>query len=39
VRGGLLLAEGSAAELRARAGTTNLEEAFLRFADEQGKAH
>jgi ABC-2 type transport system ATP-binding protein len=33
VRAGKLLAEGSAAELRQRAGTTTLEEAFLHFAE------
>ncbi len=32
IRQGRLLAEGSAAELRSRAGTATLEEAFLRFA-------
>lgn len=35
VRQGILLAEGTAAELRARAGTTTLEEAFLRFIEEE----
>jgi ABC-2 type transport system ATP-binding protein len=38
VRGGALLAEGSAAELRQRAGTATLEEAFLHFA-ENGLPH
>jgi ABC-2 type transport system ATP-binding protein len=33
MRQGLLLAEGSAAELRSRAGTATLEEAFLRFTE------
>ncbi len=33
MRQGKLLAEGSAAELRAQAGTATLEEAFLRFAE------
>ncbi len=33
MRQGRLLAEGSAAELRSRAGTATLEEAFLRFAE------
>lgn len=33
VRQGKLLAEGSAAELRVRAGTATLEEAFLRYAE------
>ncbi|MBI5668137.1 MAG: ABC transporter ATP-binding protein [Chloroflexi bacterium] len=33
LRGGLLLAEGTASELRQRAGTATLEAAFLRFAD------
>jgi ABC-2 type transport system ATP-binding protein len=33
VRAGKLLAEGSAAELRQRAGTTTLEDAFLHFAE------
>ena len=33
LRQGKLLAEGSAAELRAQAGTSTLEEAFLRFAE------
>ncbi len=33
VREGMLLAEGTAAELRQRAGTLTLEEAFLHFAD------
>jgi len=32
---GRMLAEGSPAEVRARAGTQNLEEAFLRFAGEK----
>jgi ABC-2 type transport system ATP-binding protein len=36
IRDGKLLAEGSAAELRAQAGTTTLEQAFLRFAGEAG---
>jgi ABC-2 type transport system ATP-binding protein len=35
MRHGRLLAEGSAAELRARAGTTTLEEAFLHFAGHE----
>jgi ABC-2 type transport system ATP-binding protein len=34
IRNGKLLARGSAAELRAQAGTATLEEAFLHFADE-----
>lgn len=34
IRGGLLLAEGTASELRQRAGTATLEEAFLQFAEE-----
>jgi ABC-2 type transport system ATP-binding protein len=40
MRQGKVLAEGSAAELRAQAGTATLEEAFLRFAegDEMGGA-
>jgi ABC-2 type transport system ATP-binding protein len=33
IRRGKLLAEGSAAELRAQAGTATLEQAFLQFAD------
>jgi ABC-2 type transport system ATP-binding protein len=33
IRGGKLLAEGSAAELRTQAGAVNLEQAFLHFAD------
>ncbi len=33
VRAGKLLAEGSAAELRQRAGTATLEDAFLHFAE------
>jgi len=33
VRQGKLLAQGSAAELRAQAGTATLEEAFLRYAE------
>jgi ABC-2 type transport system ATP-binding protein len=36
IRDGKLLAEGSAADLRAQAGTATLEQAFLRFADEAG---
>ena len=32
MRGGRVIAQGTGAELRARAGTTNLEEAFLRFS-------
>jgi ABC-2 type transport system ATP-binding protein len=35
MRAGKLLAEGSAAELRAQAGAATLEEAFLRFAGER----
>ncbi|MHB8625647.1 MAG: ABC transporter ATP-binding protein [Aggregatilineales bacterium] len=38
VRQGILLAEGTAAELRARAGTLTLEEAFLRFTDTKHTA-
>lgn len=34
IRQGLLLAEGTAAELRQRAGTATLEEAFLYFAEQ-----
>jgi ABC-2 type transport system ATP-binding protein len=34
IRGGLLLAEGSPDELRARAGTETLEGAFLKFSAE-----
>ncbi len=34
IRGGRLLAEGTASELRRRAGTATLEEAFLQFAEE-----
>jgi ABC-2 type transport system ATP-binding protein len=37
MRQGHLLAEGSAAELRAQAGTATLEEAFLRFAGQQAQ--
>ena len=36
IRNGKLLAEGSAAELRAQAGTATLEQAFLHFAGEAG---
>jgi len=36
IRQGKLLAEGSAAEVRAQAGTATLEEAFLHFAGEAG---
>ncbi|MCI0708592.1 MAG: ABC transporter ATP-binding protein [Chloroflexi bacterium] len=39
VRDGRLLAEGSADELRERAGTHNLEEAFLVFAGEAAHEH
>ena len=39
VRDGQLLAEGSADELRERAGTNNLEEAFLVFAGESAHEH
>jgi ABC-2 type transport system ATP-binding protein len=39
VRAGQLLAEGSAEELRQRAGTSNLEEAFLVFAGETKDEH
>ncbi|MBI3915048.1 MAG: ABC transporter ATP-binding protein [Chloroflexi bacterium] len=35
IRAGKLFAEGSADELRARAGTANLEDAFLKFAMEE----
>jgi ABC-2 type transport system ATP-binding protein len=35
VRQGILLAEGTASELRSRAGTATLEEAFLRFIEEK----
>jgi ABC-2 type transport system ATP-binding protein len=34
IRGGVLLAEGTAAELRQRAGTPTLEDAFLAFAEQ-----
>jgi ABC-2 type transport system ATP-binding protein len=34
IRQGLLLAEGSPQELRAKAGTETLEEAFLRFSEQ-----
>jgi ABC-2 type transport system ATP-binding protein len=34
MRAGRVLARGTSAELRARAGTTDLESAFLRFSDE-----
>jgi len=37
IRQGRLLAEGSAAELRAQAGMESLEEAFLRFVEEGGE--
>ena len=37
VRQGKLLAQGSAAELRAQAGTATLEEAFLRYAEGGGE--
>jgi ABC-2 type transport system ATP-binding protein len=36
IRDGKLLAEGSAADLRAQAGTATLEQAFLHFAGEAG---
>jgi len=36
IRGGKLLAEGSAADLRAQAGAATLEQAFLHFAREKG---
>jgi ABC-2 type transport system ATP-binding protein len=36
IRSGQLIAEGSAASLREQAGTGNLEEAFLRFAEQKG---
>jgi len=35
VRQGILLAEGTAGELRTRAGTATLEEAFLRFTEQK----
>jgi ABC-2 type transport system ATP-binding protein len=39
MRGGRVIAQGSGAELRARAGTTDLEQAFLRFStDQESKA-
>jgi ABC-2 type transport system ATP-binding protein len=39
MRGGRVLARGSGAELRAKAGTADLEAAFLRFAglDDEGR--
>jgi ABC-2 type transport system ATP-binding protein len=36
LRTGQVIAEGSAASLREQAGTDNLEEAFLRFAEQKG---
>ena len=36
VRGGRVIARGTGAELRARAGTDNLEDAFLKYASETG---
>ena len=38
VRGGRVIARGSSAELRSRAGTDDLEQAFLRFAGERAVA-
>jgi ABC-2 type transport system ATP-binding protein len=38
MRGGKVLAQGSGKELRARAGTDDLEQAFLQFAGEGGPA-
>jgi ABC-type multidrug transport system ATPase subunit len=37
LRDGLILAEGTAAELREQAGTPTLEEAFLRYAETKGE--
>lgn len=37
LRDGLILAEGSAGELREKAGTSTLEEAFLRYAEATGE--
>lgn len=39
LRQGQLIAEGTAASLRAQAGTDDLEEAFLKFAEQKGVAN
>jgi ABC-2 type transport system ATP-binding protein len=39
IRSGKLIAEGTAESLREQAGTSNLEEAFLRFAEQKGVGH
>jgi ABC-2 type transport system ATP-binding protein len=38
MRGGRVIAQGTGEELRARAGTTDLEQAFLQFSTDQGSA-
>ena len=38
MRGGRVIAQGSGEDLRARAGTTDLEEAFLQFSTDDGTA-
>jgi ABC-2 type transport system ATP-binding protein len=39
IRSGQLIAEGTADDLRAQAGTDDIEQAFLRFAEQKGVAN